>query len=94
MNNLETITLDNGLNIYLYNDLKKHSTFFQITTFCGGINKHFIYNNKKYHIKDGVHHILEHYIVECNDEGNFLDKLGDFQMTTNASTSINNTSYY
>ena len=94
MNNLETITLDNGLNIYLYNDLKKHSTFFQITTFCGGINKHFIYNNKKYHIKDGVHHILEHYIVECNEEGNFLDKLGDFQMTTNASTSINNTSYY
>lgn len=94
MNKLETITLDNGLKIYLYNDLRRHSTFFQLTTFCGGITKHFEYDGKRYDIQDGVAHILEHYIVECNDNGNFLDKLGDMQMQTNAGTSLKCTNYY
>ena len=94
MNSLETIKLSNGLNIYLYQDNKRHSTFFQLTTFCGGITKHFKYNNKEYHLHDGIAHILEHYIVECNDKGNFLDELGNKQMNTNASTSKEVTSFY
>lgn len=94
MNKLDTIILDNGLKIYLYNDLRRHSTFFQLTTFCGGLTKHFKFNKKEYTISDGVSHILEHYLVECNDLGNFLDILGEKQMSTNASTSPFCTSYY
>ncbi len=94
MNKLDTVRLDNGLTIYLYNDKRKHSTFFQFNTYCGGMTKHFIYNDKEYSLSDGVAHILEHYIVECNSKGNFLNELGNKQMATNASTSIYTTSYY
>ena len=94
MSKIENIKLDNGLNIYLYNDMRRHSTFFQFTTKCGGTNKDFIMDGKEYHLHDGVAHILEHYIVECNKIGNFLDMLGEKQMTTNASTSSIVTSYY
>ena len=91
---LENIQLDNGLTIYLYNDKRRHTTFFSFITFCGGETKHFKYKNKVYNMQDGVAHILEHYIVECNENGNFLDKLGEMQMTTNASTSSKITSFY
>ena len=94
MNKLETIVLENGLTLYLYQDLRRHSTFFQFNTYCGGLTKHFTYQNKEYHLQDGIAHILEHYIVECNEEGNFLDKLGQMQMSTNASTSPIITNYY
>ena len=94
MNKLDTVVLDNGLTIYLYNDKRRHSTFFQFNTYCGGMTKHFIYNNKEYSLSDGVAHILEHYIVECNPKGNFLNELGKKQMSTNASTSTYITRYY
>lgn len=94
MNKLNTITLDNGLKIYLYKDARRHSTFFQFNTYCGGLTKDFILDGEKYHMQDGIAHILEHYIVECNSHGNFLDMLGKKQMSTNASTSMKITSYY
>ena len=94
MSKIENIKLDNGLNIYLYNDMRRHSTFFQFTTKCGGTYKDFIFDGKEYHLQDGVAHILEHYIVECNKVGNFLDMLGEKQMSTNASTSPTSTGYY
>ena len=94
MNKINTITLDNGLKIYLYKDSRRHSTFFQFNTYCGGLTKDFVFDEKKYHMYDGTAHILEHYIVECNSNGNFLDMLGKRQMSTNASTSMKVTSYY
>lgn len=94
MNNLETIVLDNGLTIYLYPDSRRHSIFFQFNTLCGGIHKYFEYDGKEYSLPDGVAHALEHYIVECNPNGNFLTELGERQMSTNASTSYFVTNYY
>ena len=94
MNNLETIVLDNGLTVYLYLDQRRHSTFFQFNTLCGGLTKHFRYDGKDISLQDGVAHILEHYIVECNEKGNFLEELGHKQMATNASTSPFVTNYY
>ncbi len=94
MNQIKTIHLENGLTLYMLNDKRRHSTFFQFTTFCGGISKHFKCDNKEYSLQDGVAHILEHYIVECNSQGNFLDELGKYQMYTNAATSIDTTTYY
>ena len=94
MHKLDTITLENGLTIYMYQDTRRHSTFFQFNTYCGGLTKHFSFHNKEYHLQDGVAHILEHYLVECNDRGNFLDLLGKMQMSTNAATSPFFTNYY
>ena len=51
-------------------------------------------DGKEYHMQDGVAHILEHYVVECNDKGNFLEILGERQMNTNASTHLNMTDFY
>lgn len=94
MHKLKSIQLENGLTIYLYQDKRRHSTFFQFNTLCGGMTKHFYYHNKEYHLQDGLAHILEHYLVECNDRGNFLELLGKMQMSTNASTSPIVTNYY
>lgn len=94
MNKLEVVTLDNGLKVYLYNEPKRHSTFFQFITLFGGITKDFCYKNKEYHFQDGIAHILEHYLVECNDRGNFLKELGKKQMNTNAFTHYDMTRFY
>ena len=94
MNKLETVILENGLTLYLYPDKRRHSTFFQFNTFCGGTTKHFLCDGVEYSLPDGVAHILEHYIVECNQKGNFLTELGEMQMSTNASTSFYVTNYY
>ncbi len=94
MKKLEKITLDNGLNIFLYLDKRRHTTFFQLVNLFGGETKDFIVNNKEYHLPDGVAHILEHYVVEENEMGNFLEILGKKQMHTNAATYRNMTNYY
>ena len=91
---IETINIENGPILYLYNDLRRHSTFFEIVTNYGGMIKDFKSNGKEYHIQDGVAHILEHYVVENNNVGNFLSILGDRQMYTNASTDNFTTRYY
>ena len=91
---IKTITIKNGPTLYLYKDNKRHSVFFEIVTKFGGITKDFISNNKEYHIQDGVAHILEHYVVENNNIGNFLDILGNRQMYTNASTDNYTTRYF
>ena len=94
MNKINKVVLENGLTIYLYNDKRRHSTFFQFVNLCGGITKDFVVDGKEYHMQDGVAHILEHYVVECNDKGNFLEILGERQMNTNASTHLNMTDFY
>lgn len=94
MNKIETITLENGLTIYLYEDQRKHTTIFQLVTNFGGETKDFIIDNKEIHFKDGTAHILEHFLVECNKYGNFLDLLGQKEMNTNAITSQNCTRYF
>ena len=94
MNNIETVTLDNGLRIFLYKDERRHKTFFTYITLGGGQRKNFILDGTKYHLNDGLAHILEHYIVECNNNGNFIKKLGKMQMDANAETSDIYTEYY
>lgn len=94
MNKLEKVELENGLTIYLYEDKRRHSTFFQFITKFGGTTKNFKVNGKTYHMQDGIAHLLEHYIVECNNQGNFLKKLGEKQMNTNAFTHNLMTRFY
>ena len=94
MNEIETVKLENGLTIYLYEDKRKHTCIFDIITKFGGMSKDYKIDNKVYHFQDGIAHILEHFLVECNKYGNFLDILGKKEMNTNASTSTKITRYY
>lgn len=94
MNKINKVVLENGLTIYLYSDKRRHSTFFQFVNLCGGVTKDFVVDGVEYHMQDGVAHILEHYVVECNERGNFLELLGERQMNTNASTHLNMTDFY
>ncbi len=94
MNKLEHIILDNGLNVYFYEDKRRHSTFFQLVTLLGGTTTDFSVDDKKYHMQNGIAHILEHYVVECNKVGNFIKILGEAGMNTNASTYRNMTKFY
>ncbi len=91
---IEETKLDNGLTIYTYVDSRKHTSTFQFVTKYGGVYKDFKYKNKEYHMNDGIAHILEHYIVEENEHGNFLKELGELQMNTNASTHKLMTNFY
>ena len=94
MNKINKVVLENGLTVYLYNDKRRHSTFFQFVNLCGGMTKDFIFDGIEYHMQDGIAHILEHYVVECNESGNFLEILGESQMNTNASTHMYMTDFY
>ena len=86
--------LSNGLTIYFYEDHRRHSTFFQFVTLFGGASKDFKVDGIEYHFDDGIAHILEHYVVEENEYGNFLRTLGERQMTTNAATYNDMTRFY
>ena len=66
MNEIETVKLENGLTIYLYEDKRKHTCIFDIITKFGGMSKDYKIDNKVYHFQDGIAHILEHFLVECN----------------------------
>lgn len=91
---LKRYTLENGLNIYFYKDNRKHSTRVSLVVKYGGLDTDFKVNNKIYHMKDGIPHLLEHLIYERNRFGNFFDLFGKKQMHTNALTSNIKTEYF
>ena len=94
MNKIEKIKLDNGLTIYLYLDKRKHTTFVNLATKYGGVIKEFKLDGKIYHVPDGIAHLLEHYIVESNEVGEYTKILGQRHMSTNATTSYKVTSFF
>ena len=63
---LNKIKLDNGLTIYLLPDNNKHTTYINLIVNFGGLNNKIIINNKKYNIKNGTAHFLEHLVLEPN----------------------------
>ena len=91
---VESIKLANGLPIYLCQDPRKHTTFFGLITKFGGAVKDFQLDGKAYHVHEGIAHLLEHYLVESNAHGNYVEILSEMQMETNAQTGSYQTMYY
>ena len=91
---LEKIVLDNGLNIYLVNDNKKHSTYINLIVKFGGINSKIFLNNKKINIKSGTAHFLEHLVLECSKYGDLMSYFGNRGIRSNGLTSIDRTHFY
>lgn len=78
--------LDNGLNIYLCPNQKKHSVVIDLIVKYGGFYSDFISDGKKYHMNDGMAHLLEHLLCEKNIQGSIWEIFGRKQMVTNAIT--------
>ena len=94
MNKLEIIELDNGLKIYLINDNTKHTTYINLIVKYGGIHNEFSIDNKKYRMKDGMAHFIEHLVLESNIYGDIMENFGKMGIISNGITSIDKTQYY
>lgn len=96
MNKPKFITLDNGLTVLIYSDKTKMTNHVELRTFLGGLNQ--TYEDSKGTIKkipQGTAHLLEHYICECNNHGNYIDNLYKYKaLDVNASTNLYETKFY
>ena len=86
--------LENGLQIFFYKDKNKHTANFHLVVKFGGINGDFILDNQKYHIANGMAHLLEHLLLEHSQYGNLTHKLRKMNMSSNGVTNIYKTEFY
>lgn len=93
-NKLITKKLDNGLTIFMYKDINKHTTTFSLITKFGGLNGDFKLNDKEYHIDNGMAHLIEHLLLEHSIYGNLITKLQKKHMICNGITSIFKTEFF
>lgn len=96
MNKPKFITLANGLTILIYSDKTKMSNHVELRTFLGATNLEYkdIEGNTKI-IPEGTAHLLEHYICECSNHGNYIDNLYKYKaLDVNASTNKYETDFY
>lgn len=94
MSKLEIVELDNGLKVYLINDNTKHTTYMNLIVKYGGIDNEFIFDNKKYKIKNGMAHFIEHLVLESSVYGDLMEMFGRMGIRSNGITSIDKTQYY
>lgn len=94
MKDLEIVTLDNGLKVYLLNDPTKHTTYINLIVNYGGIDNCFYVNNKKYVTRDGLAHFIEHLVLESSIYGDLMENFGKMGIISNGLTSINRTQFY
>ena len=93
-NNIIHKVLDNGLNVFLVPLKDKHTVFINLIVKYGGYFSDFECEGKRYHIEDGMAHLLEHLNYEHNSKGNFSELFGKKQMNTNAVTFPHMTEYF
>lgn len=93
-NKMNAYQLENGLQVYCYQDLSKHSVFVSLATKYGGLDTDFMLNGERHQYPDGIAHLLEHYLCEQNKFGNIIHHFRDMHMYANASTSMYYTDFY
>lgn len=86
--------LENGLTIYCYVDKEKHSTQVNLVIRYGATYSDFLINGKQIHVKDGMAHFLEHFLLEHGSHGVIFSELNKLQMTSNGATSDIYTNHY
>lgn len=91
---LDKIKLDNGLTIYLLPDNNKHTTYINLIVNFGGLNNKVFINDKKYNIKNGTAHFLEHLVLESSKYGDLMKFFGVNGVGSNGFTSIDRTQFY
>ena len=96
MNKPKFITLENGLTVLIYSDKTKMTNHVELRTFLGATNLE--YNDTKGNTKkipEGTAHLLEHYVCECNNNGNYIDNIYSYKaLEVNASTNLYGTKFH
>ncbi|MCH5166621.1 MAG: insulinase family protein [Erysipelotrichales bacterium] len=90
----ETFLLKNKTRLVLSQDKSKNQTYAEIIIHYGSMNYKYQVGNKKYKIKEGIAHLLEHYIAENSIYGNLLEYLNESYVDFNAITSAKSTAFY
>lgn len=93
-NNIEKVTLKNGLQVHFYEDDTKHSTYVCLVTHFGGMDTDFYLDEKPYHIPNGIAHMIEHLLIEKSPYQNLLHTFGEMQLSCNGATYTYHTRYY
>ena len=88
------LSLDNGLEVVLINDNKKNTSSAYLSVNVGGFVKDFKMNGKDYHLKYGIAHFLEHYLLENSIYGNVMQSFGNDYIDSNGFTSPYRTVFY
>lgn len=91
---LEKYELDNGLKIYFLPDNNKHTTYVNLIVNFGGLYNDVIINDKKYNIKNGTAHFLEHLVLESSEYGDLMKLFGVNGVSSNGFTSLDRTQFY
>ena len=94
MSNLDIIELENGLKVFLINDNNKHTTYINLIVKYGGIDNEFYIGDKKYKMKDGIAHLIEHLVLESNVYGDIMQMFGSLGIRSNGMTYIDRTHYF
>lgn len=94
MKELEKVVLENGLTIYLLNDNSKHTTIANLIVNFGGLDTEVMIESKRYNIKNGTAHFLEHLVLESSSYGDLMNIFGKNAIRSNGLTSLNNTRFY
>ena len=94
MKELEKVVLENGLTIYLLNDNSKHTTIANLIVNFGGLDTEVMIEDKRYNIKNGTAHFLEHLVLESSSYGDLMNIFGKNAIRSNGLTSLNNTRFY
>ena len=90
MKELEKVVLENGLTIYLLNDNSKHTTIANLIVNFGGLDTEVMIEGKRYNIKNGAAHFLEHLVLESSSYGDLMNIFGQNAIRSNGLTSLNN----
>ena len=94
MKELEKVVLENGLTIYLLNDNSKHTTIANLIVNFGGLDTEVMIEGKRYIIKNGAAHFLEHLVLESSSYGDLMNIFGKNAIRSNGLTSLNYTRFY
>lgn len=95
-NNYIEKRLSNGLKVYFFKDkkLKRNFVSYSIKFGSNGFYRKFIYDNKKYTVKPGLAHFLEHTLIEHSKYGNMMHNFSDNNYESNGITYDELTTYF
>lgn len=90
----EVVTLDNNIKLVLSEDKSKNQSYASISVKYGSFDTKYQIGKKKYKIKEGTAHLLEHTIIENTIYGNMFEYLRDQFVNFNGVTSAFKTTFY
>ena len=94
MKDTRILTLDNGLKVILLKDTSKKAAILDLIVKFGGKDTEYMYDNKHYHISNGIAHFMEHLLIEHSMYGNMLPLFMDNYINFNGLTYAMMTNFY